>query len=406
MRLTIVYRSTKPNGQLTIKMRHYKKGVTDGEIILHYKTNLFCLKEEFPNNIELDKRHKLENCMAYVNEKFYSKGDNFIPTKAWFHKRCNEFFNKKDNQMPLLVNWIEVYIKQAKLEDKSERRIKNLKQLITIVNKYDNHLEMEDLTIDELDKFKFWLREDQKYSIGSANNTIADIKTVCRNAFLKIPFPQDFREWKKYSQSQKGKFNSKKIITLSLEEINRIEALNLKNERLINTRKWLIIGINTAQRGSELLKLTKNSFKYDSKGNLMIDFVQQKGGKVMRIPALKKVKTLYENDELPHYISIQNLNIYIKELGELAKIDDVIYYKLPEKVNINGSYVKRNVWKDRPKYKYIASHIFRRTFCTYYFEMGIDEKEIRKISGHKSKEMLMKYIREARPDYTNWEAYM
>ena len=167
MRLTIVYRSTKPNGQLTIKMRHYKKGVTDGEIILHYKTNLFCFKKEFPNNIELDKRHKLENCMAYVNEKFYSKGDNFIPTKAWFHKRCNEFFNKKDSQMPFLVNWIEAYIKQAKLEDKSERRIKNLKQLITIVNKYDDHLEMEELTIDELDKFKFWLREDQRYGINT-----------------------------------------------------------------------------------------------------------------------------------------------------------------------------------------------------------------------------------------------
>ena len=40
MRLTIVYRSTKPNGQLTIKMRHYKKGVTDGEIILHYKSRV------------------------------------------------------------------------------------------------------------------------------------------------------------------------------------------------------------------------------------------------------------------------------------------------------------------------------------------------------------------------------
>lgn len=406
MRLTIVYRSTKPNGQLTIKMRHYKKGVTDGEIILHYKTNLFCLKEEFPNNIELDKRHKLENCMAYVNEKFYSKGDNFIPTKAWFHKRCNEFFNRKDNQMPLLVNWIEAYIKQAKLEEKSERRIKNLKQLISIVNKYDDHLEMEDLTIDELDRFKLWLREKQRYSIGSANNTIADIKTVCKTAFMKIPFPQDFREWKKFKQSKASAFNNKKVITLTREEINKIETLNLKEEHLINARKWLIIGVNTAQRGGELLSLTKDDFVYDSKGNLMIDFEQKKVGKVMRIPALKKVKEIFEKNELPHKISLQKLNNHLKTLAEIAEIDTPIRWYKREVVEIDGKQRQRHILRERPKYEYIASHIFRRTFCTYYMEIGMDESEIRKISGHESKEMLMTYVREARPDFKNWEAFM
>lgn len=406
MRLTIVYRSTKPNGQLTIKMRHYKKGVTDGEIILHYKTNLFCFKKEFPNNIELDKRHKLENCMAYVNEKFYSKGDNFIPTKAWFHKRCNEFFNKKDSQMPFLVNWIEAYIKQAKLEDKSERRIKNLKQLITIVNKYDDHLEMEELTIDELDKFKFWLREDQRYGINTANNIIADLKTICSKAFLKVKFPRDFVEWKKYKQSKASAFNNTKIITLSLEEINKIEALNLKKEHLINARKWLIIGVNTAQRGGELLSLTKDDFVYDSKGNLMIDFEQKKVGKVMRIPALKKVKEIFEKNELPHKISLQKLNNHLKTLAEIAEIDTPIRWYKREVVEIDGKQRQRHILRERPKYEYIASHIFRRTFCTYYMEIGMDESEIRKISGHESKEMLMTYVREARPDFKNWEAFM
>ncbi|MGC6525396.1 MAG: tyrosine-type recombinase/integrase [Flavobacteriaceae bacterium] len=406
MRLTIVYRSTKPNGQLTIKMRHYKKGVTDGEIILHYKTKLFCFKKEFPNNIELDKRHKLENCMAYVNEKFYSKGDNFIPTKAWFHKRCNEFFNKKDSQMPFLVNWIEAYIKQAKLEDKSERRIKNLKQLITIVNKYDDHLEMEELTIDELDKFKFWLREDQRYGINTANNIIADLKTICSKAFLKVKFPRDFVEWKKYKQSKASAFNNTKIITLSLEEINKIEALNLKKEHLINARKWLIIGVNTAQRGGELLSLTKDDFVYDSKGNLMIDFEQKKVGKVMRIPALKKVKEIFEKNELPHKISLQKLNNHLKTLAEIAEIDTPIRWYKREVVEIDGKQRQRHILRERPKYEYIASHIFRRTFCTYYMEIGMDESEIRKISGHESKEMLMTYVREARPDFKNWEAFM
>ena len=49
MKLTQVYRSTKDEGQITVKLRHYKKGVTDGEIILHYKTPFLVYKTDFKN---------------------------------------------------------------------------------------------------------------------------------------------------------------------------------------------------------------------------------------------------------------------------------------------------------------------------------------------------------------------
>ena len=126
----------------------------------------------------------------------------------------------------------------------------------------------------------------------------------------------------------------------------------------------------------------------------------------MRIPALKRVKELYESDELPYKISIQKLNKHLKAIGQMALIYQMIDWKLKEKVTINGKQVMRHVQKFRPKYEYIASHIFRRTFCTYYMEMGVDEADVRKISGHKSKEMLMNYVREARPDFSEWEKYM
>ena len=41
MKLSNAYRSRKPKAQITIKLRHFKKGVTDGEIILHYKTKYY-----------------------------------------------------------------------------------------------------------------------------------------------------------------------------------------------------------------------------------------------------------------------------------------------------------------------------------------------------------------------------
>ena len=47
MKLNLAYRSKKPKAQAIIKLRHFKKGVTDGEIILHYKTKFLISKQDF-----------------------------------------------------------------------------------------------------------------------------------------------------------------------------------------------------------------------------------------------------------------------------------------------------------------------------------------------------------------------
>ena len=407
MKLKAVYRSNKDKAQLSIQLRHYKKDVTKGEIQLHFKTKFIVSKKEYDKGIiDTDTNYAINKCIDYITKEFLSKGENFIPNKEWMHKKCNKFFNNKEETKPLLIDWVNDKIEQCEFQDNSIRRIKNLKQLVTIVKNYDSHLEMTDLTLDELDKFKLWLMKEQKYGINTANGIIADIKTVCREATPKIQFPNDYIYWKKYKQTKASKFKTKKIITLTKDEIERIENLELTEKHLINARKWLIIGVNTAQRGSELLELTKDSFKYDKSGSLVIDFSQSKVGQAMRIPALKRVKKLYESEKLPYKISIQKLNNHLKTLGKKAKIVDLIDWKLKEKVIVNDKQVMRHVQKTRPKYEYIASHIFRRTFCTYYMEMGVDEADIRKISGHKSKEMLMNYVREARPDFSEWEKYM
>jgi integrase len=407
MKLTQVYRSTKDEGQITVKLRHYKKGVTDGEIILHYKTPFLVYKTDFKNkDYSISDRHEIEKCMQFVKREFLSEGEEFIPTKDWFHKRCNIFFKiGQYKKARLFVDWVDKYIETLELENKSLRRIKNLKQLKSVVNKYDKDLAIKDLVLDELDKFKLWLMKDQRYGINTANNIIADFKLICKTAELKVSVPIDYRHWKKLRQSKAGKYNQKEIITLTREEIKRLEELELKEDHLINARKWLIIGVNTAQRGSELLSLTKQSFKYVD-GSLMIDFSQKKVGKAMRIPALKRVKELYESEELPYKIAIQNLNDHLKTLGKLAKIDTPIRWYKREVVEIEGKKRQRHILKERPKYEYLASHIFRRTFCTYYMEMEVDAKEIMKISGHESKEMLMTYVKEARPDFTNWKKFM
>jgi integrase len=370
--------------------------------VLYYKTKYFTTKKDFQKgNLKIDVRHDLEKCIDYVYDKFNSRGRNFVPNKHWLHKQCDNYFDVKDEKDVYLIDWINLKILDSQLNENSEQRTKHFKQLISIVKKYNEFLEMNDLTLNELNNFRSWLRNDVKYSLSTTNFFIGMLKTVCRFASPSVNFPKDFLLLQRIKQTKASKNKHRLVITLSEKEIQNIEALDLTEPHLINARKWLIIGVNTAQRGSELLELTKSNFKTDSNGNLMIDFVQKKVGKLMRIPALKKVREFYKNDNLPSKVSMQKLNKHIKVLGKRAKINEMIEWNLPEKVKIDGKAVLRHVRKQRPKYEYLASHIFRRTFCTYYIDK-MPEEEIRKISGHESKQMLMTYVNEARPDLSKW----
>jgi len=47
----------------------------------------------------------------------------------------------------------------------------------------------------------------------------------------------------------------------------------------------------------------------------------------------------------------------------------------------------------KPRYKFIAFHISRRTFSTLSVEAGINPEFIRKVTGHRTSTEFEKYIR-------------
>ena len=67
------------------------------------------------------------------------------------------------------------------------------------------------------------------------------------------------------------------------------------------------------------MRFTKEMIRIE-KGKSLIEFEQQKTGKLMTIPLHKKVKTILEknNGEFPNRISDQRYNDYIKEVCKIA----------------------------------------------------------------------------------------
>ena len=306
---------------------------------------------------------------------------------------------KENRTNESVIFWINYIVNNAHLKENakgnyglSKSRINSYKGLLTTIKEYQgkNTIQVKDLSKKEFDKIKKWLFETKKYSPTTAIKKLTDLQKVVKEAKENnIPIANDYIKvkFKKVSAYD----DDMDIITLTLDDISKIEEADLKKEALINARKWLILACYTGQRGGALTKrLVESNFeKYGS--DLIIKIKQKKGNKPVSIPVLPKVKEIY-NTGLPYPISTQKLNKHFKEICEIAKIDEPILGTIRDKET------NRNLKKSRPKHKYISSHTGRRTFATLHYNK-ISTPIIMRVTGHTKESTFLEYINQNHDDH-------
>ena len=155
------------------------------------------------------------------------------------------------------------------------------------------------------------------YQKSYAFKKIADLKTVCNDAsFYGI---ETSTQLKKIDST---KTKNENILYLNPKELQAIEEIALLNDALKNARKWLLLGCNIGQRGSDLLNLNETNF-ITRNGLEVIELKQQKTDKNVTIPVLEKTKEIIKSG-LPYKISIQKFNKHIKEICKIAEINEMI----------------------------------------------------------------------------------
>jgi integrase len=182
-------------------------------------------------------------------------------------------------------------------------------------------------------------------------------------------------------------------IYLTQKELSHLERLDLSlNKRLDGVRDLLILGAWTGLRFSDFTKIRKNDINLNAKdGKGYILKKTAKTGETVQIPILEPVIRLLNKyrgltpNGLPVAISNQRFNDYVKELGQIAGLDEPI-----ETAVTKGGMV---VTKSIPKYQALSSHVCRRSFATNLFEMGVPTLTIRAITGHKTETAFLRYIR-------------
>jgi integrase len=253
---------------------------------------------------------------------------------------------------------------------------------------------------DEIDMtfyrdFTAFLKKRQ-YALNSIGKTVKVIKTVMRCAE-----EEGYHNNHSYmAHSFKAPKADADAIYLTKEDLDKINALDLSKEcwGMQVARDIFMIGVWTAQRVSDYNNIRKEDVKtetirsWDEDGNLSerqvrtIHVVQQKTGKKVVIPCNKALRDILDKypDELPH-ISEQKLNLYLKELGKKAELNEM--------VDIRST--KGGEMKVEPvaKHDLIHTHTARRTGATLMYLSGMNVYDICKITGHSNIKTLERYIK-------------
>ena len=230
-----------------------------------------------------------------------------------------------------------------------------------------------------VENFKIWLFA-QKYSINYVGKNIANIKTICLDAQKNdFEISSQVKNIKVISESKEPE----NIIILNEAEQDKIKDAKLIRESLINARKWLLLGCLIGQRGGDLLNITNDNIKALN-GIKIIELKQQKTGKLVAIPLLPEALEIIENG-LPYKISLPRYNEYIKDVCEIAEINEPITHR--KKVTSRDATTIETL----PKFKFITSHIARRSFATNFYGR-IPTPVLMNITGHGTEQVFLKYI--------------
>ena len=342
-------------------------------------------------------RSSLKKLDTHISDRYvidYSQGITI--NGDWLKDEIDRFFNQGKQQTNLnrVTEYIEFFLTTVDLKENSKgglglskSRVNDYKTLLRLMQEFEGKtpILIKNINIAFKSKFLKWMITEKNYSTGYTGRMLGNLKTVCLDAELNgiEAHPQ----LKKVSGFRvKNEF----VIYLSLAELDIIANTELPQPYLENARKWLLLGCNLGQRGTDLLNLTDENF-ITRKGLRVIELEQGKTGKNVTIPVLPETEKILKNG-LPHKISLQKFNNYIKEVAKIAGLTAMTQgKKLDPKTNRH----KQGVY---PKWELVTSHICRRSFATNLHGV-LPTPLIMQITAHSSEKVFYGYIGKSSLDY-------
>ena len=275
---------------------------------------------------------------------------------SFIKQKFNDSFDKRTVKKTLL-EYFEEYIETSKSKRK-EQTIKSYNTTLQHLIKF-RKLKKYELTFERINNqfyelYVSYLRNDCKILNNTLGNYIKRIKSFMNYA-NEMGYNKSGDDFKKFKVLREDG----ELIYLTEQELMNIYYMEGLNEKLRVVRENFCFAAFTGLRFSDIQKLQLENIKED-----YLEIRTEKTKEFQKIPLSPYAKQILIRNEgkLPRQFSNQKVNDYLKDLGELAGINEQIHivkYRGVEKVEFI-----------EPKYKFICTHTARRTFVTVSLEKG------------------------------------
>ena len=403
-------KSTKPSSIVMIfwfKNERIKYHTNEKVLPLHWdrETQRAIESKEIPGNRKVNKNlNRYEDFIEHLID--LAKHNKEPLSTKHIKKSLDDEFKafKKESASDLqpkinLLEFIDLFIQECKSGQRltiqgkiyNVYTLKGFKTLILHLKGYQDYynkkLDFKDVTMDFYDDFLKYFN-DHKKRINTIGKHVKNLKTIM-NAATDAGLNTNM-------EFQRKKF---RVVTeetdkiyLTEDELLKISKLDLSgNKRLNNVRDLFLIAAFTALRFGDMEKLTGDHFVFTDKMNYLKINTQKTDVNVI-IPLKNLVLDVYNkyDGKLPRCVSNQKMNDYLKEIGLLAEINEII-----NKATTKGGLRFDESFK---KWELITTHTARRSAATNMYLAGIPTISIMKITGHKTEKAFLKYIRISQED--------
>jgi len=335
---------------------------------------------------------KLSRLELAVNNEYRGLREKGIRNPKRLLKNIKDFIRESHLPSKDIKDFATVYQEyiDARSSEVKPRTIQKYNTLLTRLEEFSKasglELDLDMIGLPFYDKFKRFLLSMEGGRYGSiTNDTVAKYMGNFK-AFLRWSFERGYHSNNIYTYRDFKATQSTELdhIVLSLAELEQLYNHDFSdNPRLDRVRDIMCFLCYTGQRWGDVEAFNKKDIGDD--GTWI--FTQQKTNEKVRVPfvgfSLPAKRILIKYNYILPEISQQKFNKYIKDVGEEVGLDEEVTYK-----RRSGN---KDIVEIRPKYKFMSSHMGRRTCATILLERGVPLVVVKKMTGHKDIKTLMKY---------------
>ena len=331
------------------------------------------------------KIQQFEQACETVFKKFEIK--NSIPNADQYRDFFNEEIGKKPkvNSEKSFLEIYDLFLEEESINSQwNFRTIQKMKTQRKVLLDFDSTISFQKINEEYLISFQKYL-EAKEHKNSTISKELAAFKW-----FLKWAKKKGYNSSNNFeSFKPKIKNIQKKIIFLNRAELKKISEYEIPKDKsyLEKVRDIFLFQCYTGLRYSDVFNLKKSDIKENyieittikTFDNLIIE-LNNRSRSILN----KYNKESFPQNKVLPVISNQKMNDYLKELAELAEINELVtqtYYRGNERIE-----------EVLPKYAMLSTHAGRRTFVCNALALGIPPQVVMKWTGHNDYKAMKPYI--------------